>query len=96
MARAAFMGWECDTVLLEYANSGTAIRLVDIADGSPVATATSWIPGLAADEVAIKSHAENEGMLAALLDAGVVEPPHRTARANGLGFPVCRLAGPMV
>lgn len=90
--RVVFLGTPCVVRKEGYANGGTCLRLSDRVTGEPVATATSWIPGLAPDEVAVKDYRENAGMLDALLAAGVVMPPHRTAPAGAVSFQVCRLA----
>jgi hypothetical protein len=84
-----FAGFTCHVMLETYARGGTCIRLVDTSDQGPVATASSWIPGLQPDEVAIKDYSENQGMLDTLVFAGIVNPPHRMLD----GFPICRLAG---
>lgn len=85
-----FSNWLCNVVFAEYRNGGTAIRLVDAVDGMPVATASVWVGGLErvdADEIAIKDYSENEGMLTALIEGGIVHPPHRLLD----GFPIVRL-----
>lgn len=83
-----FAGFECNFQLHEYVNGGTAITLVDANDGMPVATASLWIGNLFHDEIAIKDYSENEGMVEALLEAGLIHPPHRLVN----GHPVVRLA----
>lgn len=77
-----FLSWNC---FLQYHNyttdDSTAIRLVDAEDGSPVATATSCLAELgcvpAPDCCFIKDYAENLGMLATLVAAGIVEETGR-------------------
>jgi len=88
-----FSNYLCNVVFAEYQNGGTAIRLIDAVDGMPVATASVWIGGpsrLDADEIAIKDYSENEGMLQALIDGGIINPPHRLLD----GFPIVRLIQP--
>jgi len=85
--RVNFAGYECEYTIGEYANGGTAIRLVDVNDGYPVATASVWIGNLFVDEIAIKDYSENEGMVEALVNAGIIDPPHRSVN----GFPIVRL-----
>ncbi len=46
---------------------------------------------MAADEVAIKTYSEGEGMLEALLEAGVVEDTGRKAWAGRMQVPICRV-----
>lgn len=82
-----FMGYECIVKAETYAQGGTCLRLIEAQQGL-VATATSWIPGLKVGEVAIKDYSENKGMLAALLDAGIILEPHRDV----LGWPVAYLS----
>ena len=83
-----FKDWPC---FLQYHNyvddDSTAIRLLDADDGSPVATATICMSGYnytpAPDCCFIKDYAENEGMLAMLVEAGIVE---ETGIELSLGF----------
>lgn len=57
----------------------------------PYATCTAAVNGLGADEYAIKDWSENEGMLDLLVDAGIVDPPHRYITSGYVLVPVCRL-----
>ena len=85
-----FSYWLCDVIFTQYQNGGTAIRLIDATDGMPVATASVWINHhglLKGDEIAIKDYSENEGVLKALVDGGIVHPPHRVVD----GFPIVKL-----
>lgn len=45
------------------------------------------------DEIAIKNYSENEGVLAALVTAGLVAPPHRTVQQGHVSFPIVRPLG---
>jgi len=74
-------GIECDVHLAQYLRSGTAIQLFH--DGEPYVTASSYIEGLAKDEVAIKT----TGILEALIESNIVYPPHREI---GM-FPIVKL-----
>jgi hypothetical protein len=47
---------------------------------------------LAPTEVAIKNYSECDGMLDALVAAGVVLPPHRIIESGYVELPVCHLA----
>lgn len=87
MTKFTFAGFDCTYHIGEYTNGGTAIRIIDANDGSAVATASVWIGNLFNDEIAIKDYSENEGILDALIQAGIVHPPHRSVN----GFPVVRL-----
>jgi hypothetical protein len=67
-----FKFWSCMTVWGFYGNGRVGLRLVE--DGSPVATATvNTAIRIEPDEIIVKDYAENEGMLDALVQAGVVE-----------------------
>lgn len=74
-----------DVVILEYTNGGSAIQLFEKND--PFMTATVWLPGLNADEVAIKDYSENEGILAALIQAGIISD----VLYYNESFPICKL-----
>jgi len=67
-------------------------------DGTPVAIATVNLPDedLGDDEIAIKNHSENAGVLAALVASGIVAEPHRFVRRGYVEIPVCRLLVPAV
>jgi len=72
-----------------------AIGLRDTQTGELIATATVCLPRLQLepDEVVIKNCSENEGVLQALIDAGVVHPPHRHAHTVFIQADICRLRG---
>ncbi len=74
--RVQFGEWACDLVSERYENGRIRLRLRDSEDGESVATATINVreEPLAEGEVIIKDYSENEGMLDALRDAGVVKP----------------------
>lgn len=90
-----FEGWLCYVQLAKYGNGRTAIQLMDYDDASPVATASVNLPDveMADDEVAIKDWSENEGMLSALLDAGIVAPPVRLELSGFVVVPICKFLG---
>lgn len=71
--KVKFRGAECDVAFGEYENGRTAIRLTE--NGYPFATATMNDPyiWLEKDQVIIKNYSENEGIVDALVEAGVVE-----------------------
>lgn len=95
MTELQFKDWRCRVKEGRYGNGRTALQLVDAEDGSPIAKATVNLPDveMAPDEVAIKDYAENEGMLRALTDAGIVEPTSRVVVTGYVTVPVCRLKG---
>lgn len=88
-----FLGYTGKTVWDKYAQSGQiAICLVE-EDGCPLATATCSIKGAELEwgEVIIKDWSENNGMVDALVKAGVVEPSHRQIQTGFVQAKVCRL-----
>lgn len=91
--KVRFKDWDCELVKAQYGNGRTALQLIDAQDGEPVATATVNLPGepLGSGEVFIKDYAENEGMVAALAEAGIVEPTDRVVVSGFVTVPVCRL-----
>lgn len=77
-----------------YLNGAIAIQLYEEGTGEPVAHATiNVMQGLIKqDEVVIKDYSENEGMLEALVKAGVVSEPLRFIPISGfVNAPVCKL-----
>lgn len=86
-----FIDWHCFLTINDYANGGIRLDLRDLDDGSPVATATTWVPGLAASEVAIKNYAENEGMLSILQKHGIVGEVKNWMPSGYMSFPVCTI-----
>ena len=78
--------------IAKYQNGQTAIKLFDVADGFPYATASLAIDGvLQPDEVAIKNYSENEGVLHSLISAKVVAKPHRFKNQGYVQVPICKL-----
>ena len=86
-----FAGFKCEVMIQKYGTGNPAVRLLDIEDGMPIATASVNIDGLDLDEVAIKNYSENEGMYDALLKAGVITPKHRNLSTGYVTVPVCKL-----
>jgi len=86
-----FMGEDLQISFAEYSNGRTAIQLVD--DEGPFAVATTNLPDVEMedDEVAIKDYSENEGMLAALQQAGVVGDVVGVVEQGFAKIPVCKL-----
>jgi len=88
-----FKDWNCRIDFRKYSNGRTAIVLVDPSDGEQVAVATVNIPELPLnkDFVIIKDYTENEGMLDALISAGVVGQPLMMVETGYVKCPVCHL-----
>jgi hypothetical protein len=86
-----FMGEECTIEWQEYAEGGVAMQLW--CEEGPMGKATVCVPGsgIAVDEVIIKDYAENQGMLKALVDAGVVSDTGKTVPCGYEVGHVCKL-----
>ena len=87
-----FQQWDCAVEYATYRNTGrVAIELIDPNDETSIAVATVNVPEakLEPDEVIIKDYSENEGMLDALVNAGIVEP---TGVQLQVGFARCPIA----
>jgi hypothetical protein len=68
-----FKNWSCTTVWGFYGNGRIGLRLVE--NGSPVATATvNTEIEVGLDQIIVKAYGENEGLIEALIEAGVIEP----------------------
>ena len=82
-------------ILMQRYELGNRIRLqlIAIDDKLPYACATVNVPGveLAADEILIKDWSENQGVLAALIRAGVIEDTGRTVPAGRTEANVAKL-----
>jgi len=77
-----FKQWHCQTEWHRYRNGYIALTLIasgpdaEMMPDVPIATATLNIEAipLGQDEILVKDYAENEGMVDALITAGIVEP----------------------
>lgn len=96
MTRVRFRGWDCLVEKRCYSNGRPALQLIDAEDGSPIATATVNLPNvpLGKNQVAIKDWSENQGMLRALTEAGVIEPTGETVSSGYVQVPICELQPP--
>jgi hypothetical protein len=94
--RVRFKSWDCIVCKRQYDNGRPALQLIDAEDGSPIAAATVNLPDvpLGRNQVAIKSYSENEGMLDALVAAGVVKPTGQMVRSGYVEVPICELQPP--
>ena len=88
-----FKGWECNLEFSKYSNGRTAITLIDAKTNEPIAKATINIPEvpLFPDEVIIKDHDENEGMVAALIKAGIIIQPFDRCKSGYSTYQMCSL-----
>lgn len=91
-----FAGFECVVYETTYpAGGATAIYLEDVADGAHVATATINVEGvsekLPASQALIKNYSGHEGMMDALIRAGLVQDTGRRVPTGYVTVPVARL-----
>lgn len=89
-----FGGYTCNAYRTTYPEGdATAIYLDDVRDGAAVATATVNVPEanprLGIGAVLIKDYSENEGMMAALEEAGIAAD---TGKTIPTGFTHARIA----
>ena len=77
-------------------NDRVSITLLDAEDGIPFAVATVNLPDepMEENEVAIKNHSENEGILWALQDAGIVGEVKREVQSGFVRIPIVELLEP--
>lgn len=91
--KCEFAGFECIVQIITYANPpNLGIELLDTEDGGPVATATinpNYL--LPAGHVLVKNYSENEGVLQALSDAGIVVFTGSTVQVGFAEADLCRL-----
>ncbi|MEN8168093.1 MAG: hypothetical protein ABFR65_11535 [Pseudomonadota bacterium] len=92
MKKVRYKVWDCQVKFQRYSNDRLAIQLVT-EKGEPVAMATINLPfvPLADDEVLIKSYEENEGMLACLSDAKIIEPTGIVIKVRKNDAHICKL-----
>lgn len=81
----------------QYFQGGLALVASDL-EGQPACTFSIWIsqstPGLPEDQFVFKNYSENEGMLEALKEAGVVKETGQIAEVGFVECPVVRLIDP--
>ena len=86
--------WECKVVMERYEQGGMALRLIDATDHDPIYRATSNLldqqPG--EQEVFIKNYAENEGVLEALMDAGLVSDTGKVVETGHAALNIARMS----
>jgi len=95
--KVKFKNWSCVVTKGFYGNGGLALKLVDEETKEPIATATVNLEGQAPPapngHVFIKDWSENEGMLEALVTAGIVEDTGNTATTGFVEANLCRYIG---
>jgi hypothetical protein len=87
-----FLGEECSIEVAKYGNGRTAI-LLQCQNGEPMATATINLPdeSLKKGEAFIKDYSENEGMLEALREAGIVTEVLGYVSSGFVRIPKCKI-----
>ena len=96
MITIKFKEWTCFLEFDQYQNNlSTAISLIGLEGeyaGEPIATASVNVPNLTlpTDQVAIKDWSENEGVLKALVDAGVVKVLYQVPTGYAIAH-VCQI-----
>lgn len=87
---------ELEVEITKYKNGQNAICIYE--EGEPYMTATIAVnvPGepfypIAPNEVVIKNYSENQGILEALVEGGIIEEPHATIGMNFVTLYVCKL-----
>jgi len=94
-----FKEWECELEFGKYHNGATSLQLIDSEDGQPIATASVNIVGqsehLESKEVFIKDWSENEGMLNALIEAGVVSQSICRVSTGFVSADLCKILIPI-
>jgi hypothetical protein len=88
-----FLNEKCIVQFMKYPQGRTAILLRVKETGEPMAKATINIPYEKQEEgeVFIKDYSENEGMVKALYESGIIDIPHRYINNGRTEIPVCKL-----
>jgi hypothetical protein len=86
-----FAGEHCTIEWAKYDNGRVAIQLW--CSEGPMARATVNVPEYEPDfdEVLVKDYSENEGMLKALIDSGIVKDTGKRVHTGYVTLPVCKL-----
>lgn len=76
MIKVKFKQWNCIAEFSRYVdNNRISIQLIEEKTAEPIATASvnlTYIKGMTDNEIAIKDYSENEGMVKALKEAGII------------------------
>lgn len=94
-----FIGRKWNVLVVHYQNNnrpGLILAMKNESDdpydyGECVATVNLAEVDLAPNEVIVKNYSENEGILDALLEGGIVDPPSRFVRLPYVEVPICRV-----
>jgi len=76
-----------------YANGRRALQLVEEQDSEHVihVTFNTHQEPVIEDEILVKDYSENEGVLAVLIEAGIIEDTGHVAFCESVNIPVCKL-----
>jgi hypothetical protein len=93
--KSKYGSYEVTPVLSRYADklARQSLQLKDANDGMPVATVSVNFPEVDIPEgyIAVKTWAENEGMLASLIEAGILDSPLSYHEFGAISAPICKL-----
>ena len=91
--KVKFKKWDCVIKLGKYSNNGLAIQLVN--EIGVIAVASVNLPQylLTKNQVFIKDWSENEGMLKALVDVGIVKDTGKTKPTGRVVANLCEYIG---
>jgi hypothetical protein len=86
-----FNGEELNVKMAKYENGQNAIQLID-QDGMPYMTASvGHAINISDDDVIIKDYSENEGIMASLIEAGIIDKPYCEVPSGFVTLYVARL-----
>jgi hypothetical protein len=88
--KVKYKNWNCNLYQDKYVNGRIALLLIDADDGEPVSTCTVNTdddPNL----VLIKDYSENEGMLAFLVNEGVVKDTGKRVASGYITIPIVEI-----
>ncbi len=88
-----FKKWNCIVEKEKYRNDRIALSLLDSETGENIAMATINMPEvqLEHDEVLIKNNSENEGILSALIEAGIISNTIRLVPTGYVNVHLCKV-----
>lgn len=94
--KVRFKQWDCELQRSRYGNGRTALVLIHAEDRDPVATVTVNLPDepLGPNEVFVKDWSENEGMVEAMEQAGILKATGNAAHSGFVSAPRCVITHP--
>ncbi len=83
----------CEVHKSQYENDRIALVLVEQETGDQYAVATTNLPNCECGpgQAYIKSYSENQGILEALMEAGIVSPPVSYVQSGFVEIPLCNV-----